>query len=220
VARLAKDRDTHLTRDEIAREALRQFDAGDPPSIRSLAARLKVAPTAIYHHFPSIAAIHDAVVELVWTEALALGMVLVPDPAAAEPAEVLVAAGLATRRAFVAHPGAAAHLAATTESSQRLNENLELLAGTFARLGLTGDEAAVAFHTYASFTIGSVLFVTARAVAGPTTQDRQAPGRPVAARDLTGMIRLSFEDPRRDEELFELGLRRLVAGLANRGAVS
>ena len=219
MARLAKDRDTHLTRDEIATEAMRQFDAGNPPSIRALAAALKVAPTAIYHHFPSMAAIHDAVVELVWAQALTIGMQLTPDPVAAEPAEVLVAAGLATRRAFVAHPAAAAHLAATTESSARLNGNLELLAGTFERLGLTGEEAAVAFHTYASFTIGSVLFVTARIAAGATVDDRRAP-EPAAAQDLTAMIRLSFEDPERDEELFELGLRRLVGGLATRGAVS
>ena len=212
MARLAKDRDTHLTREEIAGEALRQFDAGDAPSIRALAAALKVAPTAIYHHFPSMAAIYDAVVERVWAQALAIGMDLIPDPAAADPAEVLVAAGIATRRAFVAHPAAAVHLVATTESSARLNDNLELLAGTFGRLGLSGEEAAAAFHTYASFTIGSVLFVTARMAAGPTAPDRRAP-EPAPAQELTDMIRLSFEDPQRDAELFERGLRRLVSGL-------
>jgi AcrR family transcriptional regulator len=214
MARLAKDRDTHLTRDEIAAEALRQFDAGDAPSIRALAAALKVAPTAIYHHVPSMAAIHDAVVELVWAQAEALGAQLVPDPAAADPAEVLVAAALATRRAFVAHPAVAAHLAATPEAGARLNRNLELLAGTFTRLGLTGPQAAAALHAYASFTIGSMLFATARLAAGPSTPDGAASAPPEPADDLTRMVRRSFADPARDEELFELGLRRLIAGFA------
>ena len=114
MARLAADRDTHLTRAEIAQEALRQFDArGKEPSIRSLAAALRVAPTAIYYHFPSQAAIYQSVVELVWAQATASLLELVPRPLDADPVDVLVASGIATRRAWVEHFSVARFMAET-----------------------------------------------------------------------------------------------------------
>src|SRR6476619_471909 len=98
MARIAADRETHLTPAEIAQEALRQFDeSGKEPSIRSLAAQLRVAPTAVYHHFPSQAAIYQAVVELVWAQATTHLLELVPRPLKADPVDVLVASGIATR---------------------------------------------------------------------------------------------------------------------------
>ncbi len=217
MARLAQDRDTHLTREEIAAEAVRQFDAGGEPTIRGLASALKVAPAAIYHHFPSRSAIVDAAVELVWQEAFLEGLRLVPDPLTADPVDVLVAAGLATRRAFVAHPGLAPHLAATTEAGDRLARNLSLLAQAFERLGLTGDAAAAAFHAYASHTIGSVLFATARFAGEQHTEPAADAAAPPVSRPFEEVLRLSVVDPVRDEELFVLGLRRLVESFASDG---
>jgi AcrR family transcriptional regulator len=214
VARLARDRDTHLTPDEIATEALRQFDAGGAPSIRSLAAALKVAPTAIYHHFPSRGTIIDAAVEKVWAEAFQIGVELVPDLRAAGPDEVLVVAGLATRRAFVRHGLLAQHLAEIPEIGERMVGNLSLLADAFERLGLQGEDAAAAFHTYASYVIGSTLFVTIRAVSGPPAVAAPDPGEPDGTRAaLQRMMRVSAVDPERDEELFVAGLRKVVACL-------
>lgn len=156
MSRLARDRDTHLTPDEIATAALRQFDAGRAPSIRSLAAALKVAPTAIYYHFPSRAAIVDAALDQVWAEAADR----IPDARSTDAAELLVAAGLATRRAFVGHGMLAQHLAQTPRIGERMVERLPPLADAFGRLGLEGEDAAVAFHTYASYVIGSTLLAT------------------------------------------------------------
>jgi AcrR family transcriptional regulator len=228
VARLAQDRLTHLTRDEIAAEALRQFDAGGKePSIRSLAAALTVAPTAIYHHYASRAAIVDAAIELVWAEAAGIGLELVTDLRTTPPEEVLLAAGLATRRAFVRHHRLASYLASTT-ASERITDNLAVIAGAFERLGLRGEAAAEAFHAYASFTIGSILILTARLTLGEERggDARPAPGAPAgeaAGEDATraaleAMTRMSVADPARDEELFVRGLRRLVADFAEAGA--
>jgi hypothetical protein len=52
MTRLARNRDTHLTREEIAAEALRCFDeSASAPSIRHLAeVPLRVTPSAIYPH--------------------------------------------------------------------------------------------------------------------------------------------------------------------------
>jgi AcrR family transcriptional regulator len=216
VPRLAHDRDTHLTRDEIAREALRQFDAGGAPSIRSLAAALKVAPTAIYYHYPSRGAIIAAAVELVWQEAFEIGAGLVPDPQAIGADELLVRAGLATRRAFARHGLLALHLAEIPEIGERMVSNLSLLADAFDALGLHGEAAAEAFHTYASYVIGSTLFVTIRIASGPPELDAgedRDDTRDDTRAALQWMMRVSALDPEHDEKLFVQGLRTIVAAL-------
>lgn len=213
MTRLAARRDTHLTREEIAAEALRQFDDGRSPSIRGLAAALGVAPTAIYHHYRSRAEIVDAAVQLVWQEATAEGLRLVPEPFAADPVDLLVAAGVAVRRAFGAHHRLAPHLAATPRSDELLVSNLGLLAGAFEGLGLTGEEAAAAFHAYGTHMIGAVLFAAGRHAGGAGAR----PERPANAGThgaIDEILDLSFTDPARDEELFALGLRRLILAYA------
>ena len=140
MARIAKGRDRALTREEIAAQTLRQFDTGaEPPSIRALAAALGVAPSAIYHHFESQAAIVQAATELVWEEATRDFLAVFPDPYNEDPAEVLVAAGIATRRAFGRHYRIAPFLAASPETTEFMTELLGLLAVVFERLGLQGE---------------------------------------------------------------------------------
>jgi AcrR family transcriptional regulator len=213
VPRLAADRKTHLTRAEIAEEALRQFDTRTrEPSIRGLAGELRVAPTAIYHHFPSQAAIHQAAVELVWGEAATGLLDLVPKPLAADPADVLVAAGVATRRAWLSHHRLARYMAATPEANAFTTNALALMANVFARLGLEADHAARCFHSYASFMIGAVLFAADR-VSANERLERGTPERRSSERtrlSIDAVMDLSVVDPARDEELFVEGLRRLI----------
>jgi AcrR family transcriptional regulator len=231
MTRLAANRDTHLTPAEIATEALRQFDAGSAePSIRSLATALQVAPSAIYHHFESRGAIVQGAVELVWADSATRFLELVPKPYEAEPDDVLVAAGLAARRAWLAHNRLAPYMAATPEATESITSALGLLANLFERLGLEGEQAAAAFHTYSSFMIGAVLFAAVRRTANEELVQRdgdaERPGfyaelDPALERRSRQSTRASFEavmeisnaDPARDEELFADGLRRLVESL-------
>jgi AcrR family transcriptional regulator len=228
MTRLAAKRDTHLTRAEIAAEALRQFDAGgDEPSIRSLASALKVAPSAIYHHYGSRADIVHAAVALVWDQATTELLELVPMPFDADPSEVLVASGIATRRAWLAHYRLAPYMAATPESNEFITNALGLLANVLERMGLKGERAAAALHTYSSFTIGAVLFAAARRAAneqlaanGQGSREQFAPrsssvgGSTEDTRaSIAEVMEVSVADPERDEELFADGLRRLVASL-------
>jgi AcrR family transcriptional regulator len=233
MTRLARDRDTHLTEAEIATEALRCFDETmTAPSIRQLATVLKVTPSAIYHHYPSRTAIVQAAVNLVWEEATAKLLALIPDPFSADPVEVLIGSALATRRAFGEHHRIAPFMAATPKTDQPLVAIVALMTNVFQRLGLDADQAAGAFHTYASFTIGSTLFAATRRI---TTEGAEAEGSSAAPAEaspsngsagaeegpaegirsaLDEMVDLSFTDPQRDEELFEQGLRRLIVGFA------
>ena len=229
MARIAADRKTHLTRDEIAEEALRQFDAlAKEPSIRSLAAELRVAPAAIYHHFPSQAAIYQAVVELVWARATTQLLELVPRPLEADPVDVLVASGIATRRAWVEHFPVARYMAATPEANEFMSNSLGLMASLFERLGLEGEAAARAFHFYGAFLIGATLFAAARKESNArlgTNGGEPHVHRAYMRRRRSGKRRglsiediadLSVVDPERDEQLFEEELRQMVEGFDRR----
>ena len=235
MTKLALNRDTHLTREEIAAEALRCFDeSATAPSIRHLASVLRVTPSAIYHHYLSRAAIIQAAVDLVWDEAIARFLELVPDPFTADPVEVLVTAGIVTRETFTAHYQIAPFITVTPQSSAPLSAILALMANVFERMGMDDDEAAAAFHIYASFTIGSVLFAATRRItdeqlvldgaaghpgeqpnvkATGLTNDQPAAGSPtIEIQQAIGeIIDLSTADPDRDAALFEDGLRRLVS---------
>jgi AcrR family transcriptional regulator len=230
VTRLAAGRDTHLTAAVIAAEALRQFDTRrSEPTIRALAAGLRASPAAIYHHFDSQAAIYQAAVVLVWDEAAARTLELVPDPFAADPVEVLVAAGLGTRRAWLTHFRLARHMTATPESNTFTTSTLELMATLLEQLGLHGEDAARAFHTYASFMIGSVLFAAERKAANEslttkanpsphqrfrTTHTTDADQRAEQTRIAIDTVMDLFDtDPAHDEALYENGLRRLINSL-------
>jgi AcrR family transcriptional regulator len=245
VTRLARNRDTHLTREEIAAEALRCFDeSASTPSIRQLAVVLRVTPSAIYHHFPSRAAIIQAAVDLVWEEAGARFLEQVPDPFTADPVNVLVTAGVATREVFGAHYQVAPFIAATPETNGPLAAILALMTNVFERMGLDDDEAARSFHAYASFTLGAVLFAATRRITNeelmadgaarfPAERYRADPVEPIeghlAAGDpravmrqaLDQIIDLSVEEPDRDAKLFAEGLRRLIAsfGVEERSSV-
>jgi AcrR family transcriptional regulator len=217
-----------LTLATIVDEALRQFDEGTgEPTIRSLAAGLGAGPSAIYHHFPSRAAIVQRAVERVWGEAMANLLELIPRPLGAEPREVLVACGLASRRAWLAHFRLCPYLAASPEGDDFTRDALGAMAALFEGLGLEGDQAAAAFYAYGTFMLGSILFAATRMIANEQLAERAQGGpvrtehRPVMARrsgeatrrSLDRVIAISVTDPAKDEELFVDALRGLVEGL-------
>lgn len=225
MTRLPRNRDTHLTAEEIAAEALAQFDGGaTAPSIRQLARALDVTPSAIYHHYPSRAAIYQAGVNLVWQEAADDLVAMLPDPFTAEPVELLVSAGVATRRAFLRHYRIAPYVATRPDQDGLLANVFALIAAALERLGLEGDEAASCFHTYASLTLGAVIFAATRQIADDELGIRHGdepfhstPGTEEATYSsartraaIDDLMDLSAIDPERDEQLFAAGLRRLV----------
>lgn len=216
MARIAKGRDRVLTREEIAAETLCQFDKSPAaPSIRALAAALGVAPSAIYHHYESQAAILQAVTELVWEEVARDFLAVIPEPLDADPVDVLVTGGVVARRTFGRHYRIALFIAARPESDDFMTQMLGMLGAVFERLGLEGEEAAASFYAYASFTIGTVLFVASKRIAdeqlGTGAKEASARRRgDDTRRALDDAIDLPARDPVRGEELFAAGLRRLV----------
>lgn len=230
MTRLAAGRTTHLEPDEIARETLRLFDAGEDPSIRQLAVALNVTPSAIYHHFSSRAEIVHAAVELVWIEVLAEASEQVGDPFEADPVEVLAALGLSARRAFLRHYAITPYLTAVPRSDELSAGAIAIFASAFERIGVYGEEAGDAFHHYASYCFGNALYAASR----QSTNEELGTGHPghgeleqyrleAGVGETSGeetraaidaILDLSETDPERDEELFVAGLRQIVAGFA------
>ncbi len=231
LTRLAEGRDTHLEPSEIAAETLRLFDEGHDPSIRQLAKQLNVTPSAIYHHFESRAEIVQAAVEFVWREILGDIFDRTGDPFAADPVEVLTAAGEAIRSGFDRHYAIAPYMAATPASDDLSAGTLAIVANVFERFGLKGQDAAEAFHAYSSFTFGTALFNANRIAANAELDistiesDRlerfRSEVEPEVAHfssvetrtAIDGVMDLSMVDPERDEELFAKGLRRLIESM-------
>jgi AcrR family transcriptional regulator len=227
MTRLAGNRDTHLTSAEIAAAALRCFDEGSsPPSIRQLAAVLGTSSSAIYYHVSSRAEIVQAVVDLVWEEATAEFLELLDGRPGADPRDTMVKAGLATRRAFARHYRVAPFMAATPDMTRVASDTVDLMGDLMGRLGLTPEEAASAFHSYASFTIGSVVFSAMRRITNEEFDASRTPGEPTGDGDgamrsrLIEVVSVSTDDPDRDEALFLEGLTRLVSTFGVGGAVS
>jgi len=231
MTRLAEGRSTHLERSEIAAETLRLFDQGNDPSIRQLAKELAVTPSAIYHHFESRTEIVQAAVDLVWQEILTNIFTEVGDPFKADPMEVLITTGVQTRHGFANHYALAPYMAAVPESDEITAGALGMIANIFERYGIRGERAAEAFHAYASYVFGTSLFNANRIAARAELEDealandrleRFRSKTPAEVADLSdqetrsaldSVIDLSIFDPKKDEALFENGLRRLMESL-------
>jgi len=231
LTRLAAGRSTHLEPEEIAAETLRLFDQGGDPSIRQLATALNVTPSAIYHHFDSRSDIVQAAVELVWTEVLAETTVEVGNPFEADPIEVLIAVALRARRAFLRHYKITPYMAAIPRSDELSAGGIALFANVFERLGVSGPAAGDAFHYYVSYCFGNALFAASRLNANEALGPEH-PGHEVleSFREEAGVtgtsdestraamdavLDLSEMDPKRDEELFLVGARRILESFAD-----
>lgn len=233
MARLGHGRTTPLTGGEIAAELVRQYDtATSEPSIRSLAAALGVTPRAIYHYYRSRRELIEAAIELVWEEAAADVVVAFAEPEAAldDPVELFVVIGVATRRAFGRHHRLARYLGMTSEPNERLAGAVALLGAAFERLGLEGDDAGQALHSYLTFVLGSIVLAanrwivesdatTAKSAAAPfSTSGLRPEGAPDAddgtLRSIDEVLGGDRTDDAAIEALFEVGLRRLIRSFA------
>jgi AcrR family transcriptional regulator len=148
-----------LTEDEILDAALDLLDAGGPAaaSVRGIAARVGVAPNAVYTYFPDKAAVIEAIVERLLGE---VDHDVFADRS--QPWRLRVeAVALELRQRLSAHPGAVPLILGGPMTGPRalaLNERLlELLADA----GLDADDAARAAHLMLGYVFGSIALEVA-----------------------------------------------------------
>ena len=228
---MATGRSTHLTKEEIAREALALFDVPDRAfSMRALAARLHVSPGALYNYFESQSALVQAAVSLVWEESIADFLTSVPDPVGkpGDPVEFLIRAAVCGRRAFNRHYRIAPNLALPpSDGDSRLAGGLAIFGSLLESAGLEGEDIGETFFAYTTYTLGAILFRSQRRVASEefgvdlgvrsfstaaARPDDAPSAMPATLEGLDRTIAITEADEDAEERLFVLGLRKLLEG--------
>lgn len=235
MARMAVGRTTHLTKEEVAREALALFDADDVAfSMRALATRLHVSPGALYNYFDSQGELTQAAVSLVWEESIADFLTLVADPVGepGDPVEFLIRAAMCARRAFGRHHRIAPNLALPPpQGDTRLAGSLAIFSSLLESAGLRGGDVGEAFYAYTTYTLGAILYRSHRRLgterlgvdpdvhAFSSTAARPDDAPAAAPETLEGVdraIAMTDSDEGAEERMFALGLRRLLEGFGVR----
>jgi AcrR family transcriptional regulator len=235
LARMAVGRTTHLTKDEVAREALALFDVADVGfSMRALATRLHVSPGALYNYFDSQGELVQAAVSLVWEESIADFLSVVSDPVGdpGDPVEFLIGAALCARRAFGRHYRIAPNLALPPpQGDSRLAGSLAVFGSLLESAGLHGEDVGEAFFAYSTYTLGAILYRSHRRLAterlgvdpdvhafsSVAARPDDAPSAaPETLEGVDRAIALTDSDEEAEERMFARGLRRLLEGFGVR----
>jgi AcrR family transcriptional regulator len=228
---MAAGRSTHLTKEEVAREALALYDAPESSfSMRALAARLHVSPGALYNYFESQSALVQAAVSLVWEESVVDFLTMVPDPVGepGDPVEFLIRAAVCARRAFSRHHRIAPNLALPpSDGDSRLAGGLAIFGSLLESAGLEGEGIGEAFFAYTTYTLGAILYRSERRVASEgfgmdpgvmsfstaAARPQDAPSAmPATLEGLDRTIAITEANEDVEERLFVLGLRKLLEG--------
>ena len=134
--------------------ALLDEEGTDALTMRALGARLGVDPMTIYRYVPSQAALHDGIVERIWTQADAERGA--PGSTAAWR-DVVAQLALALRAAMLAHPGAAVMVATRPGVTGEQLQLLESVLEDLGRCGVPADEGMRVLDRAVALVVGCVL---------------------------------------------------------------
>ncbi len=194
MSQLSSERIVRTARDMADRDGL------DAVTLRRLATELDVHVTSLYNHVPTLDAIVDGIVELIFTEA--------DIPENPRNWEEWVRGFVAAVGAIaVAHPGAFAALERRPVQGERALSSAEVALAEFARAGLSPADAygAIKATTYVALAIGVERALAARGAAAETAIDMLSADRfphVLALQDV--------DDP---QEAWAFSVETLVAGL-------
>lgn len=198
-----------LSRDGIVAATVRVIDREGVEgfSMRRLGAELGVDPMAVYHHFPTKAALFDAVVDSVWAGLQDW------EPAADAPWQDIVTDVFHTlRRALLAHPRLVPVIATRPLATPAMIGLTDRVLGELAARGLAPAPAMRLLDCAQAFTIGKLLGEVRRPVGGESSPPEQtfAGLTPQTHPHLVAALMDGYAwQP--DEE-FEQGLTALVRG--------
>lgn len=142
-----------ITRDQVLRVAVALIDTEGLAalSMRRLARELGVEAMTLYHHVKNKAALEDAVVEYVLTEAFAQLAPVGPWQ------QVVSSYAMALHRGLLAHPGAAVLFAQRPAMTPRNLEQLENLLDALTKAGFSSADALTIVRATAASVLGQHL---------------------------------------------------------------
>lgn len=195
---MARPTTTLLTVDAIVDAALEAVDAGESLGMRSLAKRLAVAPSSLYHHVRSLPHLVNLIRDRLgrdrpvgeghWAEQLSVGI-------------------RAQRGIYARHPKLLPLLVATPITSPFALQHYEDLAATLLSTGMTAADAAIVLEILDSFAIGSGLEAAGADQAWDGIE---------AAPKLLAVTLAWANTADKLETAFETGLAILIGGIRDR----
>ena len=196
-----------LSREAIVAAALELVDRDglDALSMRRLGAALGVEGMAIYHHFPSKAAVLNAV---------AASTFPIPPAASGEWRQDLGELSRIYRESVSAHPALLPYLLTHPVHSDRTSATREAQYASLRLAGLDGSQLLDAHRTWGSYVIGYVVVEQQGRAAGFADRDWRPPVRtdfPISA-EID-----AYQGVRDWDEQFDIGLQMIfdaIAGLA------
>ncbi|MDR2255162.1 MAG: TetR/AcrR family transcriptional regulator [Arthrobacter sp.] len=206
--RTGRPKTSVLSIERIAEAALRLIDAAgfDAMTMKALAAELGVAPSALYNHVPSKAALWLPVQERLMGDVDVSVFQRLPLPSA------MSAWARSYRDVFAAHPGAITGIAVLpVAGSPRTLGVYEAVASALSSAGLPDARIVSVIVAFESFIFGSALDVTAP----EDIFDAGAEGEehPIFSRAVTARAALPAAPA---DDAFEQGLAALLALLPTR----
>jgi TetR/AcrR family transcriptional regulator, tetracycline repressor protein len=159
-----------LTEEEILDAALKLLDEGGPnaASVRGIAARVGVAPNAVYTYFPDKASVIKALGERLLGEVLQDSLDHSDDPWQA----CIEALALNLRARLAAHPGAITLMIGGPLDGPHALALQERLLQLLADAGVPASDAARGAHLLIVYVFGSIAVeVTERGQPGPPAKD-------------------------------------------------
>jgi AcrR family transcriptional regulator len=171
-----------LTEDDILDAAVDLLDEGgaDAATVRGIAARVGVAPNAVYTYFPGKAAVFEALVERLLGE--------VDHDAFADRSrpwrERVEALALELRERLTAHPGAVPLLVGGPLNGDHALAINERLLQLLTDAGLDPDDAARAAYLLFAYVVGSIAL---------EVSDARCPGRLPAESQRVATRQVAFE---------------------------
>jgi TetR/AcrR family transcriptional regulator, tetracycline repressor protein len=201
-----------LNREFIVATAVRLVDSEGLArlSMRRLGAALGVDPMAIYHYFPSKAALFDGLVEAIFLE-FSVRQEVEGLPWKEAMTEYLQSARVTLRN----HPAVLPAMATRPVNTQGVLEMIEQPVACMVKAGANPAAALDAMNALFAFTIGHVLAEVGEPVGGPDD-----PGFDLESLDLTALPTLvtAFQDGYAydAQRQYDLGLDAMLTGLGAR----
>lgn len=146
-----------LSKERIIAAALNIVDTDglEHLSMRRLGQQLGVDPMAIYYHIPNKAALHDSLVEYLWS-----GVALTNLGPVQTWQEVLHTVFSGLRERLLAHPHAAVLVGTRPTTTPTMLRLIEDMLARLENAGLTGKDAMQLLDCLTGFTVGKVLSET------------------------------------------------------------
>jgi AcrR family transcriptional regulator len=198
-------RQAAISREALVTGALTFVDAHglEALTLRALAPTIGVSHTAVYTHFPSKAALLDALVERVLQEIFEADF-----PEDLTPRQQLEEIAFSIRNSLLTHPNLAPAFLTSAGMTGVTDGATQVVLAVLESAGLEGRNLAVTYQVLESFVFGSIIYELG--TDSDFLESRRARYRSVKHTEASKVARSNAAMRAFNEEAFSVGFQRLL----------